>query len=385
MSNENKSVEENKIVEKKNDNKRKKIVFGIVFVFIILFVIILIFTLQDTKNEDRKESNMNSNENVDNHYNYDYKYVLETFFGGTCYIYLLNDDSVKTVCKFPVYEICEGTDCMKETGEYDYEETTIAFSDSSMKKVREFINGFFEKKLTNYVNLEKVDMNVEQQRMELAILLNNEDDITFEDDLIYQTETNQIKNSTGKVIFENKKTTIVANDNKIVQNIGNYLNAIVNEEWNKLNNDCAGITEVTNVQENEKYGIEYEIKLEEIGVYSYSFTYSMHGSLGGVPWNDYRGYVFDSTGEIKEFPNGFKDSTYEKAIEAFKKQDEYKDIEEELMVNWESVLKENMFNPGYWYIKDNKLIFTFPKTLISEFGPSSSMLTIEIENTLKEF
>ena len=64
------------------------------------------------------------------------------------------------------------------------------------------------------------------------------------------------------------------------------------------------------------------LKFEELGVYSYSFSYAMQGSVGGAPLKDIKGYVFSSTGEIMEFPNGDKKSIHESAIEEFKKSKE---------------------------------------------------------------
>ncbi len=375
-------VLEKKEVPNKKKNTRKTIVFGIVFVFAILFVILLIMMMNDSKKENGNSSN--SNVDVENYYHYDYEYVLQTFFGQDCYIYLLKDGNVKIVFKTPIYESCEEKNCFNPTGKFEYSEETLSFSEKSMDKVRDFITSFFDKKLTNYVNLEKLDLTLEQKRMELAILLNSEDDITFEEDLIFETKTNQVKNSAGKVIFENEKTTIMASDNKIVASIGQYLNAIVDTEWQRMNNAYL---------ENMRKGIIKDkleslavgLKFEELGVYSYSFSYAMQGSVGGAPLKDIKGYVFSSTGEIMEFPNGDKKSIHESAIEEFKKSKEYKEMKENLKGNWEDLLNENMFQTGYWYFKDKKIIFVIPEKLLSNNEMSSNILRIEVDNSDIDF
>ncbi len=360
--------------KKPKKNIRKMIVFGIVIIFAVLFVILLILMMNDTKREDKNPSNINTN--VENHYNYDYEYVLETFFGGECYIYLLKDNSVKVVFKTPIYEACEETNCFNPTGEYDYEEKTIEFSEKSMDKVRNFITSFFDKKLINYVNLEKEELTLEQKRMELAILLDSEDDITFADDLIFETKTNQVKNSTGKVIFENKKTIIMESDNEIVNTIGRYLNAIVHAEWQRMN-DAYLENMKKGLAKDKLESLSIELKFEELGVYSYSFSYSMLGSVGGEPLEEQRGYVFSSVGESMDFPNGQKKKVYEDVLEKIKKNNQ---VNENFKEKWEEILNENMFQNGYWYFKDKKIIFVIPENILSKNGTSTKIIRIEVEN-----
>lgn len=375
----------NKKVNNEKDSKRKTIVFGIVFLFTILFIVIIAFAWYDSGREEKRPTN--SNTNIENHYNYDYKYVVQTYFGADCFIYLLRDDSVKVVVKTPVYDTCEGTNCLVATGEFDYEETSIQFSDKSMDKVREFITSLFKNKREKYINLEGIKLSSSEERIEMALLLNTEDMITFEDDLMYDTAVQQLKNSAGKVIIKNSKTNIASSSNKIVNTIGNYLNVIVNKEWEKLAEESKKvIAEGLVIPENGELGIEYSLKLEDLGATTVSFVYSMNGTLGGVPWGDLKGYVFNSAnGELKEYPNGWKEEAYTEALESFKKKDDYKNSKDNLIPNWENVLKENIFTTGNWYLKEDKIIFLIPETLIMESPVSSHVIEIEIENTFGNF
>ena len=155
----------------KKDSKRKKIVFGIVFLFVILFIIIIAATWYDNSKKEKKPDN---DIKIENYYNYDYKYVVQTYFGADTFIYLLNDNSVKVVTKTPVVENCiEGTNCLNTTGEFQYEEESIAFSEKSMDKVREFITSLFKNKRTKFLLLDRKELSKEEERIELAILLNS--------------------------------------------------------------------------------------------------------------------------------------------------------------------------------------------------------------------
>ncbi len=370
------------ITDTSKDSKQKVVVFGIVFIFVILFIIIIALTL--FKGNDReKQKPSNTNNNVENYYNYDYKYVLQTTFGADYFIYLLNDNSVKVVGKIPVAETCEGMDCIELTGEYNYEETTIEFSDKSMDKVRNFISSLFDKKLTNYLNLENLELTKEQERIELALLLNLEDLITFEDDLIFETKTKELKNSVGKVIFEMSKTTIAPSNNEAVSKIGSYLNAIVENEWNLLDEECKEVIA-------EGFGfsgsdiIEFSLNLEEINAYNVSFTYTMSGTFEETVRHDIKGFVFNTaSGEIKEYPTGWRNP--EKVLEEFKKSEEYKSIQENLKLDWENILIENMYKPGYWHLKEDKIIFLIPETLISESPTRGHIIELSIDNTHGNF
>lgn len=382
-------TEEIKAVDTKKEKNRKMFVFGIVFLFVILFIVIIVLTWHDTVKEDKKSDNSNSNV-VDNHYNYDYKYVVQTYFGADAFIYLLKDDSIKVVVKMPVYKPCEaGMKCIdaEETGEFEYEERTIEFSDKSMDKARDFITSLFKNKRGNYINLENVKLTKEEKRVEFAILLAKEDMITFQESLIYNTATKELKDSAGKVIFKNSKTTIAASNNKIVNTIANYLNVIVDNEWAKIEEECNKmLAEGVANPDEQTLGITYSLELVDLGSTTVSFNYFMNGTMGGVPWNDKKGYVFNSaTGTIEEYPNGWKDKAYTSALGKFKKDDFFKNSEDKMKDNWETILKEYMFLAGNWYLKDDKIIFLVPEDVIMDFPMSSHIIEIEIENTFGNF
>lgn len=363
------------------DSKRKAIVFGIVFVFVILFVIIIALTLYKDDSEEKRASNSNSN--IENHFNYDYKYVLQTSFGAEYFIYLLNDDTVKVVGKIPVAENCPEMNCMELTGEFDYEETTIEFSEKSMVKVRDFITGLFDRKLTNYLNLETVELTKKQKIIEMALLLNHEDMITFEDSLIFETKNKQLKNSAGKVVFENSKTTIATSKNEIVNQIASYLNAIVENEWALLEEEFQGLLSEGFIFSGEDI-INFTLKLEDLNASTVSFIYSMNGTFNSTVRGDKKAYVFNSAnGEVMEYPKGWKEP--EKVIESFKNSKDYESMQDSLMQNWETVFTENMYKPGYWYLKDDKIIFLIPETLISNSPIRDHIIELEIENTHDNF
>lgn len=371
--------EKEKTIDKK-DSIRKKIVFGIVFVFVILFIAIIALTLY--KEEDKKKKPSNSNNNVDNHFNYDYKYVLQTTFGADYFIYLLKDDTVKVVGKIPVADTCEGTDCIEFTGEFNYEETTIAFSDKSMKKVREFIASFFEKKLTNYVDLEKLELTTEQEIIELALLLNSEDMLTFKDDLIFETKNKQLKNSTGKVIQEMSKTTIAPSKNEIVNKIGTYLNNIVETEWALLEKECSELLASGAPFEGHD-SVEFSLVLEQLDAFNVSFTYSMSGTFNSLVRHEEKGFVFNSAnGEIYQYPGGRK--VTDKVIEKFKNSEFYKDMSEDLKVDWETALGNVIYTPGNWYLKDDKIHFLIPQEAIFNSYLKGRIIDIELENPLED-
>ncbi len=375
--------ESNEILKLKDnkDSKRKAVVFGIVFIFVILFVIIIALTLYKGDSEEKRPSNSNSN--IENHFNYDYKYVIQTTLGADYFIYLLKDDTVKVVEKMPISEICGETDCIEFTGEFDYRETTIEFSDKSMEKVRNFFAELFDKKLTNYLNLKTVELNKEQKIIEMALLLNLEDKITFEEDLIFETKTKQLKNSSGKVIFEMSKTTIAPSDNEIVNKIGTYLNNIVETEWIALEEELSKLL-ASGLTFGEKDVIEFTLVLEDLDSYNIAFTYSMSGTIDSLVRNDKKGFVFNSAnGEIFEYPGGRK--VTEKVIEKIKSSEEYKNMSNALKTNWETILEELIYTTGSWYLKEDKIHFFISEEDISNSPMKGHVIEVEIENPFDYF
>ncbi len=362
----------------KKDSKRKKIVFGIVFLFVILFIIIIAATWYDNSKKEKKPDN---DIKIENYYNYDYKYVVQTYFGADTFIYLLNDNSVKVVTKTPVVENCiEGNNCLNTTGEFQYDEESIAFSEKSMNKVREFITSLFKNKRTKFLLLDRKELSKEEERIELAILLNSEDIVTFQEDLIFEEKTKQLKNSTGKVIFEMSKTTIASSNNQIVNNIANYLNSIVEKEWSLLEQDCSEMLAAGGSFEGKDL-IEFSLVMEDLGASNLSFTYSMAGTFNSTVRWEKKGFVFNvANGEIYEYPGGKK--VTDKVVEEFKKSENYKNIKASLKENWEEILDNTIYTPGYWYIKEDKIHFLISEELLSDSPIKGHVIEVEIENPL---
>ena len=175
-----------------------------------------------------------------------------------------------------------------------------------MDKVREFITSLFKNKRTKFLLLDRKELSKEEERIELAILLNSEDIVTFQEDLIFEEKTKQLKNSTGKVIFEMSKTTIASSNNQIVNNIANYLNSIVEKEWSLLEQDCSEMLAAGGSFEGKDL-IEFSLVMEDLGASNLSFTYSMAGTFNSTVRWEKKGFVFNvANGEIYEYPGGKK-------------------------------------------------------------------------------
>ena len=223
-------------------------------------------------------------------------------------------------------------------------------------------------------------MSKEEERIELAILLNSEDIVTFQEDLIFEEKTKQLKNSTGKVIFEMSKTTIASSNNQIVNNIANYLNSIVEKEWSLLEQDCSEMLAAGGSFEGKDL-IEFSLVMEDLGASNLSFTYSMAGTFNSTVRWEKKGFVFNvANGEIYEYPGGKK--VTDKVVEEFKKSENYKNIKASLKENWEEILDNTIYTPGYWYIKEDKIHFLISEELLSDSPIKGHVIEVEIENPL---
>ena len=221
-----------------------------------------------------------------------------------------------------------------------------------------------------------MELTKQQQRLLLAVMTNDENRITLEDDIDYEIVKEKFTNKT-KRIENTKKVLNISKKNAMLNKIAEYLNAIVDKDFEQLSKDSKNLIESTD--EEETLGIHLTLELVYAGPYSLSFTYTKEGKLENTIY-DVKGYSFYYTGDIHEFDmNGWKDAYYKKALTYFVKDDFYLKHKDQFNKDWRTILYDNMFLTGNWYLEEGKLTFVIPAYLFGFAKDTTNIITISID------
>lgn len=368
------------IKEEREKNRKQKdikleIILFVIFALILGGTLCLKYIIKY-----QKEHYTNS---VNNYYNYDYKYVLDYFLGADYFIYLLQDDTVKVVSKTPIFEECKEQNCFLDTGNFEYKENTITFSEEVMVRVKEVITSFFKDNSRNEIDLRELELTSEQIRIMDGIILDSEELVMFDKYLKITEEKDEIKDKEENVIFTNVRSKILDSKYENIGKIGNYLNEIVEKNSKEYHDECQRMIDEGNSNIEDMCNSRLKLEIKYIGSSNVSFTYLKDGIYKGY---ELKGYTFNiGTGEIIPVYNGFKKEYYESAIKSFTNSEFYKTIEELLAENWKDILYENMFEIGNWYITEKKIIFLIPAYLLGLDNAVAQVIEIEIDNSKGEF
>lgn len=357
--------------EKREINKNRKSIIKILMIIIGLTLLIsLLFIIR--WHYQNKNNTLSSNEIKYK----DYIYKIRYDFGCESYIYLLKNNIIKTVNVQEVYKTSKDCNCMEPTGKYDYEEKTINFSKEVQNEVIEVFNELYKKSGNKEFNADNIKLTKYQQRVLLALMTNNEDQITIEKNVKYKETKEEIKNESSNLKIENSKEILDDNTkNKTINNIANYLNKIVNYDFKKLNNDSKNL--INTISENSKVNLKLE--LAYVGPYSISFTYTKNSNKANHPYN-IKGYTFNYAGKIHEFDmNGIKDKYYKEALHNFMNDELYTNNKEQLKNDWKDILYEEMYLTGNWYLADNKLVFLIPAHKLGYNEQTAQTVTINVK------
>ncbi len=354
------------------EKKKGKIILLVALLLVLIIGVIfgLNFYNKNNVNDDDKQ-NIEINNN-------DYIYKTRFDFGCESYIYLLENKVIKTVSIEPIYELVEGTNGYNFTGEYNYIWENINFTEETLNKVIEVFDELYKKSGQKEFNADELELNSNQMRTLLAVIMNDEDMITIEEDIEYKSISKKFENNAKNSKIEN--TMVILNNttsNEIVNKIADYLNNIVNKNFDELNNDSQEIIEYLN--ESENLGVDLKIKHEYTGPYSLSFTIVTEGQLGANGMYGVNGYTFDYAGNIREFSGGWKEKYYKRALEVFKNSDLYLNNSEQLIKDWEKSLYDSMYLTGNWYLDDKKIVFLIPSYLLGFDEATSKVIDLEVD------
>lgn len=173
-------------------------------------------------------------------------------------------------------------------------------------------------------------------------------------------------------------------NNSIVNNISTYLNKIVDVRFADINN--LAMEQIDNQYNQEEIynkplalGVDIKTELELDDIFYISLTINEQGNMGGVNWLSENGYVFNAAnGEIVDFSGGWKDYYYQEALKDFVKKDVYIDAKEDLFTDWESILKEEMFKTGNWYLDGNDVVFLIDGSVLGFDEATCKLLELKV-------
>ncbi len=362
-----------KLKDKSVNKKNLKISTLFICVLAVLIVLLVLIFVKWYHGESMIKTKKIITEEI----SYDnYIYKIRYDFGAEVYIYLLPNNIIKTVEKQEIFDIAKDCKCLKSTGKYSYTEEEINFSSISKTRVVNVFDELYKVSGKREFNADDIELNTYQKRILSAIVLNDEDKITLEDNINYEEVKKEIKGNNSFRI-ENKMYILKNNTkNKLVNTIANYLNKKAKKDFETLNNDCEDL--VDGITEN--LGVILKLNLEYAGPYSLSFSYTAEGQIGTTAYYDKKGYTFYYTGQIHEFDmNGWKESYYQKALNEFENSELYKNNKNQLVENWENILYDNMYKTGNWYLKDSKLQFLIPADLLGFDEATSRIVVIDVD------
>lgn len=169
---------------KENDKK--------IIIISICILAVLIFTFSWKSFNKNEEQNNNSNNEVENNnekiskeeikynnYIYKIKYDYLVPLDSERTIYLLPESTIKSVMKEAIYEIVPGCDCYEPTGEYNYKEETLNFSNDTKKEIINVFNELSKKSGSKEFDAKTMDLTDYQKKIFSAIIMNDEDKLTI--------------------------------------------------------------------------------------------------------------------------------------------------------------------------------------------------------------
>lgn len=358
-------------VEEKKKNIGINLVFIILIIILILFIVLVIHKWY--MDAHPKKISIDSEDVVK--YD-DYVYKIKYEFGYEGYIYLLEDNAIKVVSVQEIYKEMPSCNCLMPTGEFDYKDETIDFSDDTKERVIKVFDELYEKYEKKEFDLEDADLTKDQLRIVLAVIMNDEDEITIEDDLSYQVVNNELsaQNSNYKIV-NSKMVLDNKTGNKIVDKIADYLNVVISKDFDEVSSTSNSL--INSI--NDNYGVNFKVEMVYAGPYSLSFVYTKEGRLGTDVIYDVKGYTFNYNGDVEEFSNGWKDEYQQSALDNFMKSDLYLEQSSKLTKDWEKVIYDNMFLTGNWYLSDGKVKFLIPAKLLGLNDVTVPVIELEAE------
>lgn len=333
----------------KLNNKSLKIVkisAKIFCVFTLLILIILTIYFVNKKNK------------VESDYGYIYKIRYDVV--SESYVYLMNNSDIKTIIK-------------SETEE----ENIVDFSGDVKKEVIQVLDELYKKSGKRDFNANELNLTDDEKRILRATVLNCENCITIEDNVEYIVSEKEFLSDYNDYKILNSKVNLNNNtENDIINNIANYLNDIINKDFNEYN-----ITSEELFVEDD-LGVNLNLDLVYIGPYSLSFIYTSDGQLGATGIYNVKGYTFNYNGEIINFDtNDYRDEYYKSLLNNFKESDLFINCKDELISNWETIIYNVMFETGNWYYdKDDKITFLIPSYLLGLDGSYENVIEISVDN-----
>ena len=333
----------------KLNNKSLKIVkisAKIFCVFTLLILIILTIYFVNKKNK------------VESDYGYIYKIRYDVV--SESYVYLMNNSDIKTIIK-------------SETEE----ENIVDFSGDVKKEVIQVLDELYKKSGKRDFNANELNLTDDEKRILRATVLNCENCITIEDNVEYIVSEKEFLSDYNDYKILNSKVNLNNNtENDIVNNIANYLNDIIDKDFNEYN-----ITSEELFVEDD-LGVNLNLDLVYIGPYSLSFIYTSDGQLGATGIYNVKGYTFNYNGEVINFDtNDYRDEYYKSLLNNFKESDLFINCKDELISNWETIIYDVMFETGNWYYdKDDKITFLIPSYLLGLDGSYENVIEISVDN-----
>lgn len=195
----------------------------------------------------------------------------------------------------------------------------------------------------------------------------------------YKEETKEYKNSSGKVIIENKRNyPIITNEAnpEAASKIEKYLKDNSDKSWEDLNKS-EYVTNNDFVENyNYKVGITDTYTTEQSNNKYLSFRLTRTGSMGGVGWNNTNGYNFDyETGKLLEVKDvmdydSHQNELYEYITSVIEKEYESKALwNNNIEGYWKDIVKKYMFGTGNWLFTNSGIKVFFAKYTL---GPGST-------------
>ena len=350
----------------KLNNKSLKIVkisAKILCVFILLILILLTIYFVNKKNK------------VESDYGYIYKIRYDVV--SESYVYLMSNNDIKTIIKSETFEIDPNCDCMVSTGKIHEEENIVDFSGDVKKEVIQVLDELYKKSGKRDFNANELNLTDDEKRILRATVLNCENCITIEDNVEYIVSEKEFLSDYNDYKILNSKVNLNNNtENDIVNNIANYLNDIIDKDFNEYN-----ITSAELFIEDD-LGVNLNLDLVYIGPYSLSFIYTSDGQLGATGIYNVKGYTFNYNGEVINFDtNDYRDEYYKSLLNSFKESDLFINCKDELISNWETIIYNVMFETGNWYYdKDDKITFLIPSYLLGLDGSYENVIEINVDN-----
>ena len=361
MNNEDKKV-------KSKNFKTLFVVIGVLLLLIGIFVFIF--------NSEKIISSI-SNKKLSGCKNYIYK--IRYYSGPSeTYICLLPDNVIKRVDLVPTVRNIPGTPGMEHTGIKNYE-TTINLSKEAKKIVISVFDELYKESGKKEFNADNMKLTKYQDRILLATITNDEDCITMENNLNYKKITEELNSKNNDYKIVNSKTILDnSTENELVNKIANYLNDIINKDFDEINTNSKEIIENTDIKENS--GVNLKLKLIYTEPASQSFIYTIEGQLGGNAIYKVKGYTFNYDGNIREsIIDWVKEDMYEDALNNFMKTDLYINYKDQLNKDWESILYDNMYLTGNWYLDDDKIVFLIPAYLLGFDESIEKIIKIDVK------